>query len=418
MAAPRPPDRTIRYRIKTANIPADLSNAFFSRTQVPHTKCFKSGPYIIVGLASEADREKHTTHQSNENLKLLGFELVESPEQISARTILARRVDDYLLKKTNDDLRMEIEARNEIQLDEIHIIPKAHMIKIRLRSKQQADFIKNKGIKVFSQIIPSYNINIEEYRPVTQCFKCYKFSHRTNQCKETEQVCSKCSTKGHDHRNCQTPTLKCVNCDGEHTAVSFKCPIKRESQQQQNSPKPTPLTTTYAQATTPMQATPDTNTNTEKLLLADIIIKYSIQTSFGDLKKQTETMNTLLEYNGCPIIKLPPNFQHTNKEHFKQHCQQNEETHVPAPTLQEPELIIPNETSSTSHRDLGSEADSASREPQPQKPTPPRSTPSTTTTNTNTTNTTKKMDIKRQITTAPQPSPPSTRTASRGKKNT
>ncbi len=99
MAATRPPDWTIRYRIKTANIPADLSNGFFTRTQVPHTKCFKSGPYIIVGLASEADRERHTTHQANENLKLLGFELVESPEEISARTILARRVDDYLLKK-------------------------------------------------------------------------------------------------------------------------------------------------------------------------------------------------------------------------------------------------------------------------------------------------------------------------------
>ncbi len=421
MALPRPPDRTIRYKIKTANIPADLSNAFFSRTQVPHTKCFKSGPYIIIGLANDADRDNHTSHQATENLKLLGFELVESPEQKSARTILARRVDEYILKKTNDDLLTEIQEKNDTQIDELFIIPKVHMLKIKLRSKQQAELLKNKGIKLFSQIVPSYNINIEEYLPVTQCYKCYQFSHRTNQCKETEQVCSKCAARGHDYRNCQASTIKCANCNGDHTAVSFKCPIKRAHQKQQNSPQTTPQpTTSYAQATTPYSLTPkNTNTNTEKLLLAEIIIKYSIQTSFGDLKKQAETMNSLLEYNGCPTIKLPPHFHQTNQEHFKQNYpQQNEETHAPTPTLQEPEHTTPNNASPLSPGELAIEEDSACGESQPQKPSPPRSTPTSTTTTANTTNTTKKTETKRHLATVPQPSPPSTRTASRGKKNT
>ena len=114
-----PPDRTIRYRIRTANLPADLSNAFFSKTQVPHTKCFRSGPYIIVGVASEADRDSHTCQQATESLKLLGFELVESQEQIPARTILARRVDEYILKKDSDNLREEIEHKNNIKIDDL-----------------------------------------------------------------------------------------------------------------------------------------------------------------------------------------------------------------------------------------------------------------------------------------------------------
>ncbi|MPC75253.1 hypothetical protein E2C01_069637 [Portunus trituberculatus] len=168
MRSQRPPDRTIRYRIKTSNIPADLSNAFFSKTQVPHTKCFRSGPYIIVGVASEADRDAHTLSTATENLKLLGF---ESQDQISARTILARRIDDYILKKDNDILREEIEDKNNIKIEDLKIILKAHMLKIRFNTKHEAENTKNKGIKAFSQIIPQYNINIEEYLPVTQCYK-------------------------------------------------------------------------------------------------------------------------------------------------------------------------------------------------------------------------------------------------------
>ena len=154
MANPRPPDRTVRYRIRTASLPSDLSNAFFSRTQVPHTKCFHSGPYVIVGLASEADLEQHTTDAATESLKLLGFDLVESPEQISAKTVLARRVDDYILSKTPDRLRAEIEEKNQVTIDDLKIITKAHLIKIRLHSRRDADVLKNSGIKVLSQIVP------------------------------------------------------------------------------------------------------------------------------------------------------------------------------------------------------------------------------------------------------------------------
>lgn len=143
----RPPDRTIRYRIKTNNLPAELSNVFFSQTQVPHTKCFKSGPYIIVGVASEADRDKHTTSAATGKLQALGFELVESQDQISAKTILARRVDDYILQMSVETLRDEIEDKNNIKIADIKIIPKAHMIKLRLNNKQEAENTKKRKIR-------------------------------------------------------------------------------------------------------------------------------------------------------------------------------------------------------------------------------------------------------------------------------
>ncbi|MPC75400.1 hypothetical protein E2C01_069787 [Portunus trituberculatus] len=73
---------------------------------------------------------------------------------------------------------------------------------------------EEKGTKLFSQIIPSYNINVEEFRQVTQCYKCYQFTHRTNQCKDTEQIYSKYATKGHNHKDCESTNLKCINRDG------------------------------------------------------------------------------------------------------------------------------------------------------------------------------------------------------------
>ena len=346
MAVPRPPDRTLRYRIKTANLPNDLSNAFFSRSQIAHTKCFKSGPFIIVGLASDADRDNHMSPTVTENLKLLGFELVEGQAQISARTILARKIDDYLLKKTPEDLRAEIEAKNNVAIDDLRVIAKAHMLKIRFRTRQEAQTTTQKGMKLFSQIIPHYNTNIEQYLPVTQCYKCYKFTHRTNQCKESDLTCSKCAAKGHGYQNCQVTTLKCINCNGDHPAVSFRCQVKKNAQQQQNSTTHTTQTNnSYAKAATPSTPTPTappspptqnttttTTTTTDKQFLTDFIIKYSIEISGGDLQKQAEVMNTLLVQNNCPTISFPPNFFQQHQQHFQQtheqHKQTQENTHT------------------------------------------------------------------------------------------
>ena len=91
----RPPDLILRYRTLEGHDRHlnNLSNHVFSVTQIAHTKCFKSGAYIIVGLANEADRDAHASPTFTATLKRSGFELVESQERISTRTILARRLD-------------------------------------------------------------------------------------------------------------------------------------------------------------------------------------------------------------------------------------------------------------------------------------------------------------------------------------
>lgn len=110
----------------------------------------------------------------------------------------------------------------------------------------------------------------------------------------------------------------CINCIGDHTAVSFNCPNKKTAHQQQN-PK-TPLaptqTKTYATATTtattvipaPSPAPTQSDSSTEKQTLYDYIINYSFRLSNGDLESQTDFMNDLLKYNNFPTVKISPNF--------------------------------------------------------------------------------------------------------------
>lgn len=68
--------------------------------------------------------------------------------------------------------------------------------------------------------------SVKEYvKPLLQCYKCYKFGHGSGSCK-SQQVCSICSGS-HFFKVCDNPNnIRCVNCSGEHIAISFSCPVK------------------------------------------------------------------------------------------------------------------------------------------------------------------------------------------------
>ena len=108
----RPPGPDTKVLYTNSKLPIDHSNKvfifLFHEDLGAAYECFQSGPYVIVGLANDADREVHTTQTATDKMKFLAFDLVESPEQISARNIFAWRCDDHLLRKTTDNLCAEI----------------------------------------------------------------------------------------------------------------------------------------------------------------------------------------------------------------------------------------------------------------------------------------------------------------------
>ena len=73
---------------------------------------------------------------------------------------------------------------------------------------------------------------VEVYIPnPLQCFNCFKFGHGASKC-TADEVCPNCSGDGiqHNEKDCKYP-VKCINCNGEHSARSKHCPVWKEEKE-------------------------------------------------------------------------------------------------------------------------------------------------------------------------------------------
>ncbi|KAI5632827.1 hypothetical protein NE865_14476 [Phthorimaea operculella] len=77
--------------------------------------------------------------------------------------------------------------------------------------------------------LDSWRHEVAQYvPPVKQCLKCLQFEHIASYCKNND-VCSICS-RPHNFKVCNEDKNKkpiCVNCKGDHVAISAACPIKK-----------------------------------------------------------------------------------------------------------------------------------------------------------------------------------------------
>ncbi|XP_072929999.1 uncharacterized protein [Epargyreus clarus] len=101
----------------------------------------------------------------------------------------------------------------------------------RLNRRSQDGWTPSESIKIsFSgSSLPPYinlfdmKIKVEPYVfPVTQCSRCWRFGHVAKMCPSNKIICPKCSKT---HANCDSNDYKCVNCSGNHMALSKTCPI-------------------------------------------------------------------------------------------------------------------------------------------------------------------------------------------------
>lgn len=69
--------------------------------------------------------------------------------------------------------------------------------------------------------------------PLVQCFKCLKFNHSAKVCRAV-QMCSSCAGQ-HSYKECDVDTIMCINCGGNHLAISRNCPIKRKKMEEKRN---------------------------------------------------------------------------------------------------------------------------------------------------------------------------------------
>lgn len=321
---------TIRYTYN-GSLPQDLSSTFFAITQIPHVRCFPAGKYVVVGLSDDHYLQQHTTREITSALAARGFILVESNEARSARTLIAFRPHKAVFDQSTEEIQAEMETRNEVTIDEIvKLNSRPPALKIRLSNQTDATKLLKQGIKAFSIIIPSYQLEQEKYLPVNQCLKCYKFNHTTQNCPSKTLICSKCSEEGHTYKNCNSHNIKCINCSGPHVAVAFKCQHKKQAQKDQNSnntnPTQNPAQTvnqaSYAGASAPPTATTKASSNSNsnnsntptthpnEAFLSTCKIQ-ACAAAAAELSKKNpkifaKLFPRLLEANNLPTITIPP----------------------------------------------------------------------------------------------------------------
>ncbi|XP_059054833.1 uncharacterized protein LOC131848587 [Achroia grisella] len=69
--------------------------------------------------------------------------------------------------------------------------------------------------------------------PLVQCYKCLKFNHSAKVCRSS-QMCSSCAGQ-HSYKECDVEEIVCINCSGNHLAISRDCPIKKKKIEEKRS---------------------------------------------------------------------------------------------------------------------------------------------------------------------------------------
>lgn len=323
----KPPSFTLKYDATDYSTELDTPTALFRITQIPYVRCVRSGRYIIISVETEEEYETHLSATTTQKLNEAGLKLVESPEMLASRTLLARKIDDYVLSKHPDDIATEIASHNNVQVEDVKIIQRSHMLKVRLFTLQECHHLLDRGLKFFSRVVPKYNMARETYTDIIQCYKCLQFTHRTARCTATTDTCSKCGQEGHNYKNCASDTITCYNCGGDHPAVAFKCPKKREAIEAQSRKPPAPDTATYASAAAPTAAMPaptptlslaDNKELQEQKSKAHQCLIIAAETAQGNLSKLSKYYTHLATQNGLPKIDIPADFIEEAQEAYQQ----------------------------------------------------------------------------------------------------
>ncbi|XP_069177069.1 uncharacterized protein, partial [Procambarus clarkii] len=100
-------------------------------------------------------------------------------------------------------------------------------MKVTFTSPEEATSATTNGFRCFGLACTPRQITREHYYQLRQCFKCYSYEHFTKSCPSQDQRCSKCA-ESHHFKQCTSDFLKCLLCQGHHTAVSAECPNRRQ----------------------------------------------------------------------------------------------------------------------------------------------------------------------------------------------
>lgn len=170
-------------------------------------------PYrVIIQFDNEEEAEKLS---SCTRITELGYRC-QSTQKISLSYGVVKNID------------LDVEEK---ELQEAFSNTEYEIVSVRRMKRNTGDqWVNSETVRVCFKgpTLPPYiysygcRFKVEPYVfPVSQCSGCWRFGHLIRQCPARRIICPKC---GGLHVNCETTQYRCINCKGEHMALSKKCP--------------------------------------------------------------------------------------------------------------------------------------------------------------------------------------------------
>ena len=288
----------------------------------------KGAFYVIV---SEENLEKILTEENKEECRRHGFEVVAPLEFNSLRTVVVKQLDRMIDDYTDEEMISSIDQDNEwAEVEEVYRLPTvSKMVKVRFKSQQMAQMALSKGVVIFNQYIPQWNIEKEIFVRLTPCRNCFAYDHRIKDCPQEQRMrCTFCSEE-HKQADCKATIPKCINCGEAHRTLAATCKVRKDtikkrskeirdrsrSRSRQGAASNYVGTTSYAEATRPRtegstagQGIPSPLTKEETKDMLTVIMTAIVYGHYMEALVPgsfQENVNEVYRLNGLRTVKLP-----------------------------------------------------------------------------------------------------------------
>ena len=243
------------------------------------------------------------------------------PDLRNKRSIIVTRVDDVIYKDHEPtDIGEQLEEHNEWMQDSIENIfkfPNSSTLKITFTKATIAKKCLESGFLAYNLYVSPYDIKQETFIPVKCCMRCYQLEgHNTRDCPKHREykICSECGLEGHIWHQCLEEEKCCINCQGPHSTMAMRCPLrkeiikaKREEENERNKQTYTgALMTNMQQPSHQQQFQPSVPMITkEELLKIHICITHAKMKEADHPGTYELELNRVLKANNLPSIIIP-----------------------------------------------------------------------------------------------------------------
>ena len=264
---------------------------------------------LLFKSRSDEDTDLLFSENVLTSLSNIGCQPVLPPQLKAKRCVLLRNVDQLIYDHEPEEIATEIERQNTwAKVNNIHKIPAPPTIKIEFAKQEQATKCVNSGILMFHLSIHPTDIKPETHIDIKICYRCYKLNdHLSIDCPKntTYKICSNCSSTDHIYHDCKSNFKKCINCDGNHATMAFRCPKRREIERQLRGSEMKSTTSNVVK-----QNLADTSHNIDHNVLLKSIILSNMCITIATLKesetpgKFNDCLNQLLQANNLPSFNM------------------------------------------------------------------------------------------------------------------